>query len=75
MDAIIGFCTGIADLLGGLVDLVLGFFGDIVYLIRLTAKAVTALPSYLALLPGPATVILMWIFGVVVIYKVLGREG
>lgn len=75
MDAIIKFFAGIGDLLASAVDFLIGIIADIVYLVQLTAKAVTAIPSFFAWLPSPVVAMIVTIFGVVVIYKILGREG
>lgn len=75
MDAIIGFFTGIADLLGGVIDFLLGLIRDIVYIATLILKAVAGIPSFFAWLPSPVLALLVTIFGVVAIYKILGREG
>lgn len=56
-------------------DFVIGTFEDIVYVIRLTAHFVAQIPEYFSWLPPEALVLVVSIFAVVVIYKVLGREG
>lgn len=56
-------------------DFVIGTFEDIVYVIRLTAYFVAQIPEYFSWLPPEALVLVVSIFAVVVIYKVLGREG
>lgn len=56
-------------------DFVVGFFEDIVYIIRLTAHFVAKIPDYFSWLPAPALALIVAIFAIVVIYKVLGREG
>ena len=75
MDAIIGFFTGIADVLGGAVDFLIGLCRDIVYIATLSAKAVGALPMLFSWLPAPIVALLLTIFAVVALYKLLGREG
>lgn len=75
MGALLDFFTGFADLAVGAFEFLLGIIRDIVYIVQLTAKAVAAIPGYLALLPTPVVSLLMTIFAVVVIYKILGREG
>lgn len=74
MDAIIKFFAGIADLLSGAFGFLLDLAADIVYITQLTAKAVSAIPSYFTWLPPQVLALLLTIFGVVVIYKILGRE-
>lgn len=75
MDAILGFFRGIADVLVGAVDFLIGIIRDLVYLAQITARAVSAIPGFFAWLPPPAVALLLTIFSVVVIYKLLGREG
>lgn len=74
MEAIGNFLKGIGDLLMGLVDFVVGFIEDIVYMITITAKAVASIPGYFTWIPGEVLALIVVIFGVVVVYKVLGRE-
>lgn len=75
MDAIIGFFSGIAGLISSAVEFLIGVLGDLVYLVKLTGKAVLAIPSYFSWLPAPILALLTTIFAVVVLYKILGREG
>lgn len=75
MGAIIDFFTGIADLAIGAFEFLIGTIRDIVYIAQLTGKAIAAIPGYLTLLPAPVVALLMTIFAIVVIYKILGREG
>ena len=70
------------DILEGIVlffksvyDFVVGFFEDTVYVIRLTAHFVAEIPDYFSWLPTECVVLIVSIFAIVVIYKVLGREG
>lgn len=56
-------------------DFVVSFFEDIVYIIQLTAAFVARIPSYFSWLPAEALTLIVALFAVVVIYKVLGREG
>lgn len=75
MQSIIGFFEGIATAIVSVIDFVVSFFEDVVYLIKLTARFLGQLPSYFVWLPSPIVALLLTIFAVVVIYKVLGREG
>lgn len=58
-----------------LVDFVISFVQDIVYLIGLTADFVAKIPSLFSWLPSEALSLIIIAFGIVVVYKVLGREG
>lgn len=75
MDAIIGFFAGFADVIVGLVDFVIGLVGDLVYVSQITGKAVASIPSYFTWVPAPVLVLLLAVFAIVVLYKILGREG
>lgn len=75
MDAIIGFFSGVADMLVGAYEFLIGILRDLVYIVRLTGKAVLAIPRLFSFLPPSCVALLVTIFGVVVIYKILGREG
>lgn len=63
-NAIVNLCTFVVD-----------FFGDLVYMIKLTGKFLVAVPGYLSWLPSGLVASIMTIFAIVVIYKILGREG
>lgn len=69
------YIIGIGELLISIYDFVIGFFSDIVYVIKLTAAFVAKIPSYFSWLPAPVVTLIVSIFAVVVLYKVLGREG
>lgn len=75
MNAIITFFEGIVGAITGAIDFLIGFFEDIVYIVKITGKFVLEIPNYLAWLPAPVLVIVVVVFGVAVIYKVMGREG
>lgn len=75
MQAIIDFFVGLFDIVVALVEFVISFIEDIIYVIQLTALFLKEIPNYFAWLPTAFTSMLVLIFGIVVIYKVLGREG
>ena len=70
------------DLLQNILDLLVSFFsaiGDLLFdlfdVIRKVNIAVRYLPNLFSWLPDAVTPILIATFGVVIVYKVLGREG
>lgn len=75
MKAIVDFLSGIGDGIMAVVDFVIGFFEDVVYVVKLTGEFVLQIPSYLSWLPPEVLAIVVTIFTVVVLYKILGREG
>lgn len=75
MDAIISFITGIADGVTAALNFLTGIVEDTVYVVKLTGEFVLEIPSYFSWLPAEILALIVTTFGVVVIYKVLGREG
>lgn len=74
MQAIIDFFTGFADILSSVVDFVVSFFTDLIYVIGLMGQFVIEIPGYFSWLPGPAIALLVTTFSIVVIYMVLNRK-
>lgn len=75
MDAIISFFSGIADGALALVEFMLSMVEDVLFVVQLTGEFVTKIPSYIDWLPTEVVAIVVSLFGVVVVYKILGREG
>lgn len=75
MDSIKEYLISIGEFFGSIYDFVIDFFEDIVYVIKLTGQFVVKIPEYFAWLPEPVLASLVTLFAIVVIYKVLGREG
>lgn len=63
------------DLCGDVIDFAIQMIEDSVYVIDLCASFVAKVPSYFSWLPSAAVSMIVTIFGIVVVYKVLGREG
>lgn len=75
MGEIVAFLKSIVDAITTAINFVVDFISDIVYIIELVGKTVLEIPSYFGWLPTAAVGILVTIFGIVVIYKITGREG
>lgn len=75
MQAVADFLKNIGNLLLSVVDFVIGLFEDLVYMIKLIGKFLVELPYYFQWLPSELMSMIILIFGVVVVYKILGREG
>lgn len=75
MDSILQFLTGIGDAIVSFFDVIFSFLRDTVYLVQLTGKFLAAIPSYFSWLPPQLLGLLVAIFSIVVLYKILGREG
>lgn len=75
MDAILDAIENIVDF----VDLIYKFIKQIVKdtttLIETVFETVKSIPDYFEWLPSEIVVLVVALFGMVVIYKVLGREG
>lgn len=69
------YIVSIGEFFSSAYDFVIGIFEDIAYVIKLTGEFVAKIPDYFSWLPAPLLAIIVSIFAIVVIYKVLGREG
>lgn len=75
MSTIINILKAIGDFFASVVDFVIKLGQDLVMVVKLLAECIVQLPAAIAWLPGTAVTLLVALFAVVVIYKVLGREG
>lgn len=74
-DALIGFFETFISMFTSLFNMAISLFSDIAYVVQLTGKFVVNVPNYFGWLPSECTVIITLIFSIVVLYKILGREG
>lgn len=65
----------IGEFFSTVIDFVIGLVEDIVYVIKLTGETVLKIPEYFDWLPEAVVAVIVSAFAIVVIYKVLGREG
>lgn len=75
MQAILNFFTGVWNTITSLIDFVVGIIEDLVYVVKLTGNFLIHIPVYFGWLPSAFVTLIVTIFGIVVIYKILGREG
>ena len=75
MEAILDFLEGFVETITSVVDFVFGFFDDIVYLISITGQVLGQIPAYFSWLPGELIALLGVLLALIVLYKILGREG
>lgn len=75
LETIKEFIIGIGDMLMSIWDFIIGFFEDIAYIVKLTGQAVLHIPDIFSWLPMEMVALIVVIVGVVVVYKVVGREG
>lgn len=69
------FFLGLADVISSLIDFVISLVEDIVYVVKLCGSFVVKIPDYFTWLPASVLALIITIFSIVVIYKILGREG
>lgn len=75
MDAIVNFFEGIGDVILAVVDFVVSFFSDLVWIINTLVWAVAQIHGLLSWIPGEILAIITITLSVVMIYKIMGREG
>lgn len=75
MDALLEFFRGIGTAITSIFDFVIGLFQDLIYMIKLLGQVVFNIPSYFSWLPAGVLSLIVVVIGIVVIYKILGREG
>lgn len=75
MEKILDVLTKIGNFFTDIIDFVVDFFQDLVYVIKLTGEAVAKIPEYIGWIPSGLLAMLIALFAVVAIYKILGREG
>lgn len=75
MAALLDFFEGIGSVVVSLVDFLIQTIMDLVYIIGLLGSMIINLPEYFGWLPSAIVTSIITIFSIVVIYKILGREG
>lgn len=75
MQAIVNFFEGIGDVILAVVEFVVSFFSDIVWIIDTLLWAIGQIPSFLGWIPAQLQAVILVAFSVVIIYKIMGREG
>ena len=75
MQALIDFLKGFAEIISSLVNFVIGIVQDLLYVISLLGSLIVKIPQMLGWLPSACITLVVTMFAVVLIYKILGREG
>lgn len=75
LQSIVDFLKNIGDMLLTAWDLVIGFFEDIAYMIKLLTTFVAKIPSYFSWLPVEVVALLVAGLGIVVVLRVIGRSS
>lgn len=66
--------TSIAEFFSTVFNFVLSFFRELVYIVELVGSTILHLPSYFTWLPSTIATMLIAALGVVVVYKIAGRD-
>lgn len=75
MQGILTWLEGLASLIGSLVGFLFGFIEDLLYVITLLGSLIIKIPFMFGWLPTACITLVVTVFGVVLIYKIIGREG
>lgn len=75
MKAVVKAIKGLVTAVEILIDFVVDLFEDLIYMIDLLGRFIVKIPIYLGWLPAPVIVLVSTTFGIVLIYKIIGREG
>jgi len=75
LQQILNVVKSIGDLVVGLVKFIPKLLTDFIMVIDLVVGAVAQLPTMFVVFPSVISALLISVFGVVVVYKILGREG
>lgn len=74
MQAIIDMFSGFLDAIGSVIDFVIDFFSDLIFVISTLGQFVLEIPGYFVWLPTEIIALIITIFSIVVIYMILGRN-
>lgn len=69
------FLQTIADFFIAIFNIVMSLVQDIINMVKMLGEFIVSIPDLFSWLPAEVVAIIVTIFGVVVMYKVLGREG
>lgn len=75
LETIKDFFLSLGNIITSLVEFVVGMIEDLIYVVVLCGSFVLKIPTLFSWLPAEAVAIIVSIFAIVVIYKILGREG
>lgn len=75
LKSLVGLVENVLSLFGGLFSVICKIFDFITFLFDLVIKFAVSIPDFFFWLPAEITVLLVSIFSVVIVYKILGREG
>lgn len=74
MASLMNMLKGFFQTIGSVIDFIVDFFADLVYVITLLGKFVLEIPMYFSWLPGELIALVATLFSLVIIYMILGRK-
>lgn len=75
MGAILDFLIGLGDIIGAIFNFLFGIIKDLLYVVGLLGALIIRIPDMIGWLPSACISLVVMTFGIVMIYKILGREG
>lgn len=75
MNVLIDFFKGVGQAITSVIDFVISLFQDLIYMIKLLGQVILNIPNYFSWLPSDIVTLIFLIISIVVVYKILGREG
>lgn len=75
MQGLIDFFVTLGDVIVSLIEFIISFISDLIFVIGLLGNLILKIPMLFSWFPSAFVSLLITIFGIVVIYKILGREG
>lgn len=75
IDFITNTLKNIADFFVSVWNFIINLFREIGYMVKFLGEIVATIPSYFTWLPPTVLVLLLLVVSIIVIYKVIGREG
>ena len=74
MDALFDVLSMIGDAIVGVIDFVVSFVMDLVYIVQLIGSVLLQIPSFFSWLPAELSAIIVLGITVAAIYKIAGRD-
>lgn len=65
----------IVDTLTAIIDFIVQLVQDLIFVVETLGQAILTIPDYLSWLPAEVASLFIIAFSVVLIYKIVGREG
>ena len=75
MSALIDFFVGFGSVIKSVFTFLIDTVKDLIYVIRLLGSFIIKIPDMIGWLPASCVSLIIIIFSVVLIYKIIGREG